>query len=775
MEKWERIKYYPCKPLGKGGKLITGSKEHIKLARQICYDGIVLLKNDNNVLPIAKDKKVVLLSKGNADYVSGGGGAGSVESAYVTNLIDGMRENRVDIFEPLAKFYEKNVENQHKNRCWPGHTEEPEIPKDLLNKAKKFSDTCIVSLCRKTWETFDVKTDKSRPNAYYLTTMEEKMLDTATSNFKNVVLVLNIGSLIDPSYFANNDKLSSIILGYQGGMEGGRALADIICGKVNPSGKLTDTYAKLNDYPSTATYHESEKYVEYTEDIYVGYRYFETVSGAKNKICFPFGFGLSYTTFDIKVDAFSSNEKSIILNVTVKNTGKMSGKEVVEVYSSLSNSKIQRPELELRAYKKTKLMKPDEEQKITLKFQINDLSYYNENRASYVLEKGDYNILFGNSSVSLALGGVFNVSENRVIRQLKNRCVPLSLSKQLLSDNTYKMLITKETEEKEKFENYPDVTSMTRGKWYDHILLDTRGIPAKEGNIKLIDVANGKNTIDELLDQLTLDEMITLLGGCPNMGVANTAGIGGIDTHEIPAVMTADGPAGLRLRPELDEKTTAFPCATLIACTFDDKLAEKFGKALALETKENNFGVLLAPALNIHRNPLCGRNFEYFSEDPYVSGKMAAAIVKGIQSVGISACIKHFACNNKEGSREISDSVVSERALREIYLRGFEIAIRESKPYMIMTAYNKVNGRYTSENKDLIDGILRKEWGFDGLVTTDWDNRAEPIREVKAGNNLRMPAGSNNRIKMAVNDGVISKNEIRESAKRVLQMILKLD
>ena len=292
----------------------------------------------------------------------------------------------------------------------------------------------------------------------------------------------------------------------------------------------------------------------------------------------------------------------------------------------------------------------------------------------------------------------------------------------------------------------------------------------------LLDVAEGKATLDALLDSLTVEEMISMLGGQANRGPANTFGLGGLRRHGIPNVMTADGPAGLRIEKQCGVTTTAFPCATLLACTWDEALVEEIGCAAALENKENSIGVWLAPAMNIHRNPLCGRNFEYYSEDPLLTGKMAAAMVRGVQSQGISACVKHFACNNKEVNRADSDSRLTERALREIYLKGFEIAVKEAQPWTLMTSYNIVNGVRASENKELLTDILRGEWGYQGLVITDWWNHStNHDREVAAGNDIKMPRGMPDTLLAAVKDGSLSIDCVRASTRRLLEMILKLD
>ncbi|MBR6743623.1 MAG: glycoside hydrolase family 3 protein, partial [Clostridia bacterium] len=266
------------------------------------------------------------------------------------------------------------------------------------------------------------------------------------------------------------------------------------------------------------------------------------------------------------------------------------------------------------------------------------------------------------------------------------------------------------------------------------------------------------------------------LVGHPDTGVCNTGTMGGYrNKYGIPPIATADGPAGLRLHHRRGIRTTAFPVATALACTWNTELVEEVGKAGALECKENNIQIWLTPALNIHRSPLCGRNFEYYSEDPLIAGKMAAAMVRGIQSEGVAATPKHFAANNKETNRSESDSIVSERALREIYLKGFEICVRESAPKIIMTSYNLINGVHTSESAELLQGILREEWGYRGMLTTDWSNTAEHYKEVKAGNDVRMPARQRGQLKEPFEKGLVTRDEMALCAKRILEMVLWID
>ena len=288
-------------------------------------------------------------------------------------------------------------------------------------------------------------------------------------------------------------------------------------------------------------------------------------------------------------------------------------------------------------------------------------------------------------------------------------------------------------------------------------------------------VARGKLTLDEFMENLDLEQMIHLLGGQLNRGCADTGGVGNLPQFGIPSAMTADGPAGLRIRPNRGGYATAFPSATLLACTWDPETVYAIGKAGAAEVKENNMGIWLTPAANIHRNPLCGRNFEYYSEDPLISGVMATAMVKGIQELGIAASLKHFACNNKEANRKYSDSRVSERALREIYLRGFEYCVKTASPWTVMSSYNILNGVRVSENKELLTDILRCEWGYDGLVISDWYGYGVQAAEIAAGNDVKMACGMPEHTLQMVKDGKLSAEAVRTSAKRVLEMLLELD
>ena len=775
MKKWKRYQYLPMLPLGEDGRMATGCQEHIRLSRQAASEGMVLLKNEGHLLPLREGSRVALFGKGSVDYVKGGGGSGDVTVAYIRNLCDGMEEKaaegKVEVFAPLHEFYREDVARQREAGKEPGNTVEPEMPLALLLEAAAACDIAVISICRFSREGSDRKGEPDDGD-FYLSYEEQKLVSDVCRFFERVAVVLNVGGILDSSWFVDNPKIQAVLLAWQGGMEGAMAEADILCGDVCPSGKLTDTFAgSFDDYPSSANFHESEDYVCYTDDIFVGYRYFETIPGAAGKVNYPFGFGLSYTTFAIKTLSAGEKDGQIFLSIRVENTGKTAGREVVQVYTAAPKCRLEMPGRELQAFEKTKLLKPGEEQTLTLAFPVTDLAVYDEKKAAFILMEGSYLVLAGNSVRSLETAFCFVNKQERVTRQLQNRCVPAKLPCRLKADGSFETLETKEYPMPYDTFGWPE-----KMEWEaEHILPDLTGIHTPEGCLTLEQVAAGETTMEEFLDHLTEEELITLSGGTPNRGVADTCGLGGLDYLGIPAIMTADGPAGLRIKADRGIKTTAWPVATLLACTWDSELVYQVGAAAAKEVKENHIGMWLTPAINIHRSPLCGRNFEYYSEDPLVAGKLAAAMVRGIQDQNISACVKHFCCNNKETNRSESDSCVSERALREIYLKAFEIVVSESRVWAVMTSYNRVNGEFPSESSELLQGILREEWGYDGLVITDWVNHAEPYRELQAGNHVRMPHGSPKRLQKAMGEGLLTREDLKRSVRKVLEFMMKLE
>lgn len=774
--KWQRIRFMPCTPLGEDGRCVTGSQAHIELSRQAGGEGMVLLKNDEKLLPFAPGTRLALFGKGGVDYVKGGGGSGDVTVAYVRNLVEGLgikqQEGKVELFAPLNDYYTAYMKEQYAQGKEPGRCPEAPLPAELLEQARSFTDTAVISICRFSGEGWD-RTGAAYDGDFYLSREEEALVKAVEAAFPRIAVVLNTGGMMDTLWFKDNPKIQSALLSWQAGMEGGLATADILCGDVCPSGRLTDTFAvNFAAYPSSDTFNESEDYVTYNEDIFVGYRYFETIPGAAEKVCYPFGYGLSYTSFAMQAQADMEGE-NITVHASVCNTGEVSGKQVVQVYAQAPQGQLGKPHRVLVGFAKTRLLSPGEEETVHISFTPYTFASYDDtgavSKSAWVLEKGEYTFHVGsNVRETQQLTFTYSLAEDRVLEQVQPRCQPRQLDWRLLADGT-----------RGQAENQPALPrpgmdpAVPQGLPSD--MKPNAGGDIRQTEYSLMDVFAGKVSLDAFMDTLTLEEMVYMLGGQPNRGVANVWGMGGLYSHGIPCVMTADGPAGVRINAECGVNTTAFPCATLLACTWNEELLEQIGIAAALEVKENGIGSWLAPAMNIHRNPLCGRNFEYYAEDPLVAGRMATAMVKGVQSQGIATSVKHFACNNKEVNRFESDSRLSERALREIYLKGFEIAVKEAQPMTLMSSYNLVNGIRSSENYDLLTGILREEWGFQGLVTTDWWCHGVQYKEIAAGNDIKMPKGNPEHTLQMLREGKLDEASVRTSARRLMELILRLD
>ncbi len=804
MKKWTRVMYQPNLPLEKG-RYVTASEEHIALSKEAAGEGMVLLKNENSLLPLAAGSKIALFGKGSFDYVKGGGGSGDVTTAYVRNLYEGLKMQKdISLYEPVSDFYRQDVKAQYDNGADPGMTVEPAIAMELIDGARAFTDTAVVVISRFSGEGWDRssveyngefnpwETETSMPKTagkifpdgdFFLTKEEKAMVEAVKKRFDRIAVVLNIGGVIDTSWIKEDEKLSAALIMWQAGMEGGLAAAEILCGKVNPSGKLPDTFAaEPQDYPSTGKFHESPHYVDYTEDIYVGYRYFETIPGAAEHVCYPFGFGLSYTQFELEPKKVCEKDGVCRIFAEVTNIGAVAGKEVIQAYYSAPQGVLMKPKKELCAFEKTHLLLPGESQTVVLEFAREDMASFDDlgkiAKSAYVLEKGSYELYVGTSVRDVKkMEHAITVDKDEIVKQLTARMTSTSLKERLLADGSYEALPQSEPNDPNacvlvKMESGTEEALTPAVRFRDRYLLMK---PYAKDARPLLEVFEGKLSMEDFLAQLSDEELIELLGGQPNTAVANTFGYGNLPEYGVPNIMTADGPAGLRISPDCGVNTTAWPCATLLSSTWNTQLVERVGVAGAREVKENNIAVWLTPAVNIHRNPLCGRNFEYYSEDPYLTGKMGAAMVRGIQSQHIAAAVKHFACNNKETNRKHSDSRVSERALREIYLKGFEMIVKESDPWVIMSAYNVINGHRASENPELLEDILRGEWGFNGMVTSDWWTRGEHYKEIKAGNDVKMATGFPERVKEALLAGAIAREDLTRCARRVLELILKID
>ncbi|GHU68206.1 hypothetical protein FACS189413_04540 [Bacteroidia bacterium] len=735
--------------------IANSNSDNPAYARQAAHEGTVLLKNNRQTLPLAQKAKIALFGINSVDYVKGGGGSGDVNVPYTRNFVYGLqekqKEGKVGLFSGLVDFYQTAYEKGSRN------ANEPAIPQDLLTEAAQFATIAIVTFGRYSWEGDDRKAEKGD---YYLSDSEQILIDqVSAAGFDRIIVVLNVGGVVDTQWFKENNRIDAAVLAWQAGMEGGNVLADILTGDAYPSGKLVDTFAKsYTGYPSSTTFKESKDFVNYEEDIFVGYRYFETIPGVATKVNYEFGYGLTYTTFSITAISAKAQGDDIVVSATVKNTGVRKGKEVVQVYFSAPQGVLGKAAKELAAFEKTRELAPGESQTLQLHFPVNDMSSYDDGDklfpAAYVLEKGQYTFYVGNSIRNLKPAAYkYVVKENRVTEQLAHRVVPSQLPKRLLADGTFQTLAM---DTAKKIQNIPVLPKKLIAFLH-------------KKQLTLKDVYENPKLMPEFLDQLTDEDLILLSEGRPDGAYSNTGGMGFHPNLGIPNILTADGPAGLRTWI----KATAWPCGTQQACTWNPVLVEEIGKRVADEAIAAGIGIWLAPGMNIHRDPLCGRNFEYYSEDPLICGKTAGALTRGVQSKKVSITLKHFACNNKEVNRNSSDSRLSERALREIYLKGFEIAIKEACPWSLMTSYNLINGIETSENYDLLTAILREEWGFQGLVMTDWDNNSSHEWEAKAGNDIKMPRGKLNKLRDALKSGFLTRGELERNVEHLLNMLMK--
>ena len=707
------------------------------LGRQVAAEGGVLVKNADKVLPLKKDTTVSVFGRMQDDYYSSGiGSGGEVRERYTRSILYGIENcGKLKVNTDLKKTYQdwnKANPKQGANNNWnsrPWSYEEMQVTKDIANDAKSKSDAAVIVLARTSGEDRDIQFQKG---GYLLTDREEEMIKNVSETFDKTIVVLNTTNIIDMSWVEKYPQVDSIIYGWNGGQDGGCAVADLLTGDVNPSGKLTDTIAKdYTQYPSYKNYGTNENY--YQEDIYVGYRYFETF--AQNDVAYPFGYGLSYTTFDITTDSVTVEGDYINVVVSVLNTGDVAGKEVVQVYYGAPQTKLGNPLKELAAFAKTRELQPGESQNISLKFKIADMASYDDGGAyqesAYILEAGDYKIYVGNDVRSSKLVYTYNQPQWKVTEQLTEAAAPIK-------DFTRYKAVEKDGVIVREEETVPKLKVNVEQKIKDNMPQELT--QKDDGQYTLKDVYDGKLTVEQFVAQMTNEQMGMLSQGSVDVKDSYTKGVastfGGVrakdndgknliymsELYGIPVVTCADGPAGVRM----SDYATQLPCGNAIGCTWNLDLIQELYELEGQEMVLNNVDNLLGPGVNIHRDPRCGRNFEYFSEDPLLSGRMSAAIVKGVQSTGATVTAKHFACNNEEcnsnggSNRGSADAIVSERALREIYLKVFEIYVKEGNAQSLMTAYNPVNGCWSASNYDLNTEILRNEWGFTGIVMTDW-------------------------------------------------------
>ncbi len=760
-------------------------EEHKRFAAEIAAEGMVLLKN-NGCLPFKKGaRKIALYGIGARQTVKGGTGSGDVNVRSFVSVEEGLEcagfeistKDYLDKYDALLlnekNNYNKNIHSLAEKGVMAAlgtmltkPFKAPDMPKIEKCDCLKYSaDIAVYVLSRNSGEGADRKNQKGD---YLLSDNELSDISLLSENYDNLILLLNVGGVIDVS--GVYDKADAILLIGQAGVSMGTAAACVLSGKITPSGKLTATWAKrYEDYPCAKEFVDGDIWnTEYKEDIFVGYHFFDK---EKTEPMFPFGFGLSYTSFSIKEKEIIRSEDDIKITLSVTNTGnKFSGKEVVQIYASQSGGTAKKAVKMLVAFGKTKTLAPKESEILTLSFNIYDLAFYDEGLSAWHIEKGEYEIYSKNSSDNLRLISKINLDERVISYERKIETVDDSISNIINNFSVSEMVNL--------------IVGNARTSLTDFSVIGNAS--------KSIPGAAGETT-----------NMFENLGiGCITM---------------------ADGPAGLRINSKvyrkdglyinnpkedpvlsmvLPEKAqnvdlsgteieyrycTALPCETMLAQTWNMDLLFKCGDIIGKEMEVFGIDLWLAPGMNIQRNPLCGRNFEYFSEDPLLTGKCAAYITKGVQShKNKGVTLKHFACNNRENNRNCNNSILSQRALREIYLKGFEICIKEAKPMAVMSAYNLINSEHCSNSYKLLTEILRDEWGFDGIVMTDWyatqdlsGNNDKPYAAsdsalcIKAGNDLIMPGSQKDieKILEALNNGLLDENNLRLSAKRILKAI----
>lgn len=787
---------------------------HKVLARVAAAEGMVLLKN-NGILPL-KTGKIALYGPGSRMTVKGGSGSGDVRERKSVNVEEGLKnagfvlpttlwmdrftekykediaawramvEEKIKGYSPLRTM-EMFIERD-KYPC-PNAECTPILPDELIGE----TDTAIYVLSRQAGEGHD---RKAEPGSYLLTEVEKESLKLLSKHYEKLILVINCGSVMDLSVLEET-RIDAVILMGQSGMEGGNALADLLTGKVNFSGKLTDTWAyRYEDYPCADTFGHRNGNLEdedYKEGIYVGYRWFDSFGITPR---YPFGFGLSYTEFENSFESITCEGGLVTVTATVTNTGAFSGKEVLQLYAGKPGKNKDCEKKSLCAFGKTAGLQPGGTEKVLLTFDLRDLAVYDESKGCFYLEAGDYPMYLGNSATNVHPVAAVKLEQSWITEFAAS--IP---GKKCNFEDAVAQY------DRPSVEGLPSVT-VTPGEALRHH-------PQKEPqDLK----------VQALMQKLSHDEKVQLVvgGGYPIRCYNNVMGAAGRTCTKllkkgIPNIVLADGPAGLNVLPvigvgpegfprypdglpddwswgwlksvkkvlqkisqhstRLYRYMTAWPSETVQAQSWNTALLEQIGKAVGTEMLETGVSVWLAPGLNIHRNPLCGRNFEYYSEDPLVSGKMAAAITRGVQSRGgVGVSVKHFCCNNQEDNRMKASSNLSQRALREIYLRGFRIAVTEGRPWTVMSSYNRVNGQYVCNNSELLTRALRHEWGFDGIVMSDWNatEQCSYAQAINAGNDLIMP-GTPQVCKKLAADPEINKTALNTSAARILKLIFMSD
>lgn len=763
-------------------KRILDWNKYIETSAKAVSEGLVLMKNDG-ALPLKKGGTAAVFGRIQLHYYkSGTGSGGMVNVSRVVGITDGLIEAGYKVDEELLKTYQ---EWDEKNPFDPGEGwgSEPwsqvEMPltDDIVSRAAAKTDTAIIVIGRTAGEEMDNRIEKG---GFLLSDAEEDMIRRVTSAFPNTVVLLNTAGLIDMG-FMDRYSPSAVMYVWQGGMVGGTGTAAVLTGAVSPSGKLPDTIAyNVSDYPSDSNFGSGDRDC-YAEDIYVGYRYFETF--AKDKVRYPFGFGLSYTSFEITSAEFTADGKNITAGVTVKNTGSVPGKEVVQVYFSAPQGRLGKPARELCGFAKTGLLQPGETERLTVTIPVDSLASYDDSgvtghRYCWLLEAGDYRFYVGTDVRSAAERFSVELPET-VVRQCRSALAPVTEFRRMKNEDG-KLV-------------YEDVPLTNDPDPHSHAKLPEELPQTGDRGIKLSDVYSGRNTLEEFTAQLSDYDLSCIIRGegmgSPKVTAGTAAAFGGVSDElkalGIPCGCCSDGPSGMRL--DCGTKAFSLPNGTLLASTFNRGLMTELFGYMGLEMHTNQVDCLLGPGMNIHRHPLNGRNFEYFSEDPLLTGEIAAAELRGLHTAGVTGTIKHFCGNNRETRRHTLDSVISERALREIYLRGFKIAVDEGGADSIMTTYGVVNGVWTGSNYDLNTLILREDWGYTSFTMTDWWANLNRRGQAPDKNDFAAMAMAQNDVYMVTADGAhnpdnvldslknggLTRGELQRNAMNILRFLLK--
>lgn len=754
--------------------------KYLETSARAVSGGIVMLKNDG-ALPLKQGGTAAVFGRIQLHYYkSGTGSGGMVNVSKVIGITDGLLDAGYKLDEQLLNAYREWDEQNpfDYGEGWGGEPwsqKEMPLTDELVSGAASRADTAIVIIGRTAGEEMDNKLEKG---AFLLSDLEEDMLRRVTSAFGKTVVLLNTGGLIDMS-FMDRYPVSAVMYVWQGGMVGGTGTAAVLTGEVSPSGKLPDTIAyEISDYPSDKFFGSGDMDC-YGEDIYVGYRYFETF--AKDRVRFPFGFGMSYTSFDIAASDFRLDGDKVTGSVNVKNTGNVPGREVVQIYCSAPQGKLGKPARVLCGFDKTRTLQPGESQILGFEIPLESVASYDDSgvtghKSAWILEQGGY-VFYAGADVRSASEAYSLTLPETVVRQCKSALGPLTAFKRMVNSSG-----------KPEFEDVP----LTGEAFpHDHAKLPAEIPQTGDRGIRLADVVNGKNTLEEFTAQLTDYDLSCIIRGegmgSPKVTAGTAAAFGGVsDTLTalgIPCACCDDGPSGMRL--DCGTKAFSLPNGTLLASTFDRPLMTELFTFMGLEMHTNQVDCLLGPGMNIHRHPLNGRNFEYFSEDPYLTGEMASAELAGLHSTGAEGTIKHFCGNNRETRRHFLDSVISERALREIYLRGFEKAVKKGGAKSVMTTYGQVNGVWTAGNYDLVTGILRDDWGFDGFTMTDWwaninrrgkaPDKSDFAAMAMAQNDVYMVtadgAACNDNTLDSLNSGELTRGELQRNAMNILRFL----